>query len=384
MAFVLCSAMLCSAVLSAAMLLATPRRLPAQGSPVSAAAGAAGRGSGDAERRIIGKSWVPMWRAGGTPDDTLFGWVREHVADSSQVYVLDAGTLQLHAFSTRDGTHRWSVGGKGSGPGQLKRPVDVALATGGHVAVLDPGNGRVSFFAANGAFVRSTATPEAAVASALCVLSDQSMLMVVTAPSAFAVRTDRSGRVIRRHAFPWRLDQEANELVTNATFVRGAPASSCVAATSFGFGLAFFDVNGSVRTAPFVERVAPPTFRKTKLKDGDYAIMLDKGDNAALGGWRDGDTTFVSFAGSKVKGGVIDLYDQRGRYLASWPTPQEDRIYYANRRLYGLSSGGATQKLRMWVDASDSTRVLREGGFRPAGRRAVSRAGRPADRRARR
>lgn len=326
-----------------------------------------------------------MWRAGGTADDTLFGWVREHVADSQQVYVLDAGTLQLHAFSSRDGTHRWSVGGKGSGPGQLKRPVDLALGIDNSVGVLDPGNGRISFFGANGTFVRSVAVPDAAVASALCIMSDRSQLLLITSPSAFAVHLDVSGRVLRRHQFPWTLENGGNEFVTNATFVRGTASRQCTAATTFGFGLIIFDAGGSLRTAPFVEHVPLPTFRRTKLKGGDYAIMLDKGDNAALGGWRSGDSLFVSFAGSKIADGIVDIYNMSGRYLASWRSPPEDRMFYARKRLYGLSSGGATQKLRMWVDASDTSRVLEEAGVRSRpSRRPVSPPARPAGTPARR
>jgi len=361
-----------AALLCAVTLAGAPWAMMAQTTPATASA--------DGPRRVLRKTWVPMWRAGGTPDDTLFGWVREHVADASQIYVLDAGTLELHAFSARDGAHRWSVGGRGSGPGQLKRPVDVALATGNTVGVLDPGNGRVSFYSTNGTFVRSVTVPEAAIANALCVFTDGSLLLLITSPSAFAVQMDSAGRATRRHGFPWPLNGGGNEFVSSATFIRGAPTGRCTAATTFGFGLAMFDESGAVRTVPFVERVAAPTFKKTKLSGGEYAIMLDKGDNAALGGWRSGETTFVSFAGATYRGGIVDLYDPGGRYLASWTAPPEDRMFYANRRLYGLSSGGATQKLRMWVDAADTGRVLREAGLRPRGSpRAVSRPARPAD-----
>jgi hypothetical protein len=90
-------------------------------------------------RTMLPKKWVGIWRVGGTANDTLFGWIREHVANENGVYILDAGTLEVHAFDPRNSRPLWSVGTKGSGPGQLLRPVDIALTARGEIAVLDPG-----------------------------------------------------------------------------------------------------------------------------------------------------------------------------------------------------------------------------------------------------
>jgi hypothetical protein len=194
---------------------------------------------------------------------------------------------------------------------------------------------------------------------------------------------DPTGRERRRWKFPWPVKDGANDFLRSTVAIRGGSADRCTFATTFGFGVFSIDRQGRLITHPFIEKVAMPTFRRTKMSDGGVATFLDKGDNAALGGSRSGDTTLVSFAGSKERGGVIDLYLNNGRYVGSWPTPPEDRLFYMKGRMYGLSSDGATQRLRVWVDAADTTRVLAEMGLRQPRRptpKAVPRAGTTARR----
>lgn len=315
-------------------------------------------------RRMLPKKWVAIWKVGGSANDSLFGWVREHVANDKHVYILDAGTLQVHAFDAQNSRYAWSASSKGSGPGQLARPVDIALTRQNEVAVLDPGNGRVSLFDSSGRYLRSIVTPIASLAQTLCFVSDGSVLLSTNRNESKIVRVNAQGKELAKWTFPWPVKNTSNTLVHDVSVMRGGSHDRCTYGTTFGFGLFSIDTKGALTTHPFIEQVAPPTFRQERMSNGGVATYLDKGDNAALGGSRSGDTIFVSFAGSQIRGGVIDLYLKDGKYLGSWPMPREDRAFYINGRMYGLSSSDATQKLRVWADTADTTRVLTEMGFR--------------------
>lgn len=316
------------------------------------------------ERKMLPKKWVGIWRVGGTANDTLFGWVREHVANDLGVYILDAGTLEVHAFDPRNSRHLWSVGTKGSGPGQLLRPVDIALTPRREIAVLDPGNGRISIFDSTGRFTRGIASPIATNGRSLCFLDDGTVLIAVADRDAAVTQVEPTGRERKRWKFPWPVKEGASDFLRSTVAIRGGSTDRCTFATTFGFGVFSINRQGQLITHPFIEQVAMPTFRQTTMRDGGVATFLDKGDNAAQGGSRSGDTTLVSFAGSKIRGGVIDLYLNDGRYIGSWPTPPEDRLFYMHGRLYGLSSDGATQRLRVWVDEADTAKALTEMGLR--------------------
>ena len=334
-------------------------------------------------RRMLAKKWVPIWRVGGSADDTLFGWVREHVANDKHVYILDAGTLQVHAFDAQNSRYAWSTGSKGSGPGQLARPVDIALTPQREVGVLDPGNGRVTIFDTGGRYLRSIVTPSASLANTLCFLTDGSALLSTYKYESKLVRVNAQGKELAKYKFPWPVNDGANDFLHSVNIIRGGSPDRCVYGTTFGFGVFSVDVKGALFRFPFTEQVAMPTFRRERMSNGGTATYLDKGDNAALGGSRRGDTIIVHFAGSLMKSGVFDLYLQNGKYIGSWPEPPEDRAFYINGRVYGLSTD-ATQKLRVWADTADTTRVLTEMGFRqprgikrPATPRANTTARRP-------
>ena len=76
-----------------------------------------------------------------------------------RVYVVDTGgvTSQDHrvrVFDARDGRHLLDIGTRGSGPGELNLPRDVAVGVDGMLYVVDGANFRVQVFKPDGAFVR--------------------------------------------------------------------------------------------------------------------------------------------------------------------------------------------------------------------------------------
>lgn len=307
-------------------------------------------------RQVLAKRWLPMWRVGGDDDDTTFAFAREHLATGNAVYVLDAGTLQLHAFRA-EGGRLWSVGSKGRGPGQLLRPVDLNLTPSGDIGVLDPGNGRVSVFSSKGELLRTITSTWAPLARSLCFTDKGSLLLHVGSSQTAIVEVDAQGRELRQWPFPWTVEDRENIFAQSMMFRRGSTKHGCALATVFGYGLAFVRDDGRITTAPYVERFALPTFVQKKLANGGVGTFLEKGDNAALQSFLVGDTTFVR-VGGKHAGDLIDLYDSTGRYLATWPSPSEDRVAYANGWMFGLADGTAAPRLLAMIASTDSAKVL--------------------------
>ena len=362
-----------------------PRLGAAQSRPRDAAPAALSPGSTGADgRRVLPRKWVPVWRQGGGADDTLFSHVREHVVVRDRVYVLDAGALQLHVFNANTGAHIRTVGGKGKGPGQFMRPVDLAEGPNHSMYVLDPGNGRIAHFDASGRVLPSISSPFAVAGQALCVMRDGGLLVHTFSRQTWLVELDTKGGVRRGWTFPFPVATQSDPFIEDIGSLRGAPADECRFYTTFGFGMVTVHRDRTISTAPYVERVALPRLVNKRQKDGGITTYVESGDNAGTGGsvWRD--TTVLMFAGANRKI-VVDLYDGKGQYLGTWPAPPEDRLFYANGRLYGLSSESETPKLRVWVHEGDTTRVLRDMGLRPIReQRKVSPPARPAGTPARR
>lgn len=80
-------------------------------------------------------------------------------ADGSRVYVVDTGGVdnmnhRVRVFDSATGGHLLDIGTRGSEPGQLNLPRDIALAPDGNLYVVDGGNFRVQVFTPDGKFVR--------------------------------------------------------------------------------------------------------------------------------------------------------------------------------------------------------------------------------------
>ncbi len=119
----------------------------------------------------IAESTAPRWASGGgwaLSDEPLadigaaeadepyqFGWIMAatFLPDGGFV-VLDGQSAVLRAYDA-DGTHRWSTGGQGDGPGEFSRPSAVRRLGGDSLLIWDPGRPGASILTNDGAFVRS-------------------------------------------------------------------------------------------------------------------------------------------------------------------------------------------------------------------------------------
>lgn len=76
----------------------------------------------------------------------------------TRVYVVDTGGVsspdhRVRVFDAKDGSHLFDIGKRGSEPGELNLPRDVAIGANGNLYVVDGGNFRVQVFAPDGKFL---------------------------------------------------------------------------------------------------------------------------------------------------------------------------------------------------------------------------------------
>jgi len=306
------------------------------------------------ERHIVDPHWVALWRTRGSATDDLFGVPRHLLAAPDGVIILDEGTLQLSAFTQR-GDRRWTVGRKGSGPGEFSRPIDLTFLPNGDIAVLDPGNGRVSVFSNIGAYRRSITIPNAATALSLCATRDGALHFINGDARSFITSHSATGSVQRTLPFPWPVQPGAPALVHAAAFARGGVAADCAFATTFAFGMGRVRSSGAIQTSPFVESLALPTIRREVMSDHGVRQTVSSGDNASLASFRSGDTLLVSFAGRGAnKFAILDLYDGAGRYLVSWPLPNASWVSYREGWLWSIVNPQESPTLMAFVPAADT------------------------------
>jgi streptogramin lyase len=87
------------------------------------------------------------------PEHPGFGRIADlEIGEDSTVFVLDEMNQTIHVFDDR-GTHLRTFGGRGSGPGELARPVALAWGPDAQLWVVDPGNARYTVFDTNGSLV---------------------------------------------------------------------------------------------------------------------------------------------------------------------------------------------------------------------------------------
>jgi DNA-binding beta-propeller fold protein YncE len=80
--------------------------------------------------------------------------------DGSRVYAVDTGSLdsqdhRVRVFDARSGVHLHDIGTRGSEPGELNLPRDVAIGPDGALYVVDGANFRIQVFDQDGTFLRS-------------------------------------------------------------------------------------------------------------------------------------------------------------------------------------------------------------------------------------
>jgi hypothetical protein len=110
--------------------------------PVAAVRDSAGTTivTNDGTDRALAWTVRPLYALGGKDDGPeAFYQVNAGlvaVDDENNVTVVDPMAARVHQFAA-DGSHRWSFGNRGSGPGELEYPVRVGASPAGELAIVD-------------------------------------------------------------------------------------------------------------------------------------------------------------------------------------------------------------------------------------------------------
>lgn len=134
-------------------------------------------------------------------DEYIFGRIAEVEAGSGGLFVLDSQRSNIRWYGM-DGRYRGALGRGGQGPGEFRRPSDVAVDDAGNVHVLDPGNMRISVFSVNDDVVRHLTdqrTPPQSIR--LCAAGGRRFLLTTTSTHLF-VEIDEAGEPIRTFGAP--------------------------------------------------------------------------------------------------------------------------------------------------------------------------------------
>ncbi len=290
-------------------------------------------------RRVVPVEAAPLWAFGGDPADTLLLLPVAIAAADGVAYVLDRFGNRLSAVDGATGTHLWSRGRRGSGPGELDGPTALALAADGEVAIADPRNARVARFAPDGEPRTPVTVRGVAYVESLCALEDGSWLLTTLTEGLRVLRVSAAGGLLGRYALPGPYPPDAPALATQGVLLGGAGAP-CVLAFRSGGGFASFGPAGFGDFRPFVEPVTPPEVVVT-TEGRRTATRAVSPRTAAIGGAVVGSELWVLFGGETEDAGrLIDRYElPGGAYLGSWRLPvRATGIAVDDSRLYLLSS----------------------------------------------
>lgn len=84
------------------------------------------------------------------------------VDGADNMTVADPMAARIHQFAP-DGTHRWSAGSRGGGPGEFEHPSVVSATSDGALAVLDSRRRAILFFSSSGQFAGEHRAPSFAI-----------------------------------------------------------------------------------------------------------------------------------------------------------------------------------------------------------------------------
>lgn len=143
------------------------------------------------------------------PQEYTFGWIDDVEVDSAgRIIVLDT-----HGFGIRwyhaDGRYGGPVGRGGQGPGEFRRPSDMAIDAANRLHVLDSGNDRISIYEFVDGEPRHLTDQRRPVRAAvsMCTAGNRRFLLSTSAEQMLH-EIDEEGRLVRSFGTPVQPDRE--------------------------------------------------------------------------------------------------------------------------------------------------------------------------------
>jgi len=157
----------------------------------------------------IGPCWIYRFNADGRylgkfagPEARLYASHGMSIDRQGNIYVADTGGFRLVRFSA-DGALTAEYGGRGSGPGQLLEPTDVAFASNGDMFVVDNSNQRIQRWGADGTYIGEWPIPVANAYNGPHLVAADDDTLFVTVPERHQIwRYAADGAVLGEYGGP--------------------------------------------------------------------------------------------------------------------------------------------------------------------------------------
>jgi hypothetical protein len=297
--------------------------------------------------------YIREWVRGGTKDPDLLVEPRAIAITDQVVVVLDAGTREVHAFDLMSGAKRFMLKATGEGPGEFKRPMQIAAAA-RHVGVLDAATSRLTVYSDSGRYLWTTPVPDGPVVETMCLLP-RGLIRVKYLGAARAIAMiDSSGKILSRTSLPVATAlQKAPSFANSAYIADGCAGESMAVAPYFGGSWYSIAPNGAAKRFPYIEAgkeaVVVTTQRrleKTAKHVTTQTTMTTEVSPIARGAMQHGDTVMIEAGATKVTPHeLLDYYRASdGAYLYSrrLPFTPTALAIAPNGRLFAASIGTET------------------------------------------
>lgn len=299
------------------------------------------------------EKWDFQARGGIAPSDSfLLNPVRLAVDDSA-IYLYDAGTYQVKAYSW-SGTSLWSLGRLGSGPLEFRNVLALRVAPEGTIWVYDHGNSRLTVLNPNGSLRTSHLMSNPILPGGLTPLSRGRFLAQAFVKSPFPILFDSTGGVSRRFRMPPEL---AGRDMIQTRLVGGSSTTAWTVWSSFRTDRIYF-INPDLDSIIAIRGVTPLDFPKTQVAtirtpDGKTVSgVRPDADNVTAGVAiaAIGDTAFVlmgSAADYPLR--TLDVYSVTGaKYLSSIKLPEMCNAFTIHRLSLVCLQFDPTPQVKVW------------------------------------
>lgn len=259
----------------------------------------------------------------------FFNLVTARRGPDDSVYLLDSGDFSVKRVVGGEVVARYGMG-EGSGPGEMRGPMDLAIDEIGQVWVADSVNGTITVFSADGEVLR---TLRQEVPPARVVVGPEGQILTASPRGQggiFSIHTSSGTRSFGK------LVDKPQHAIAFGGWLESIDETLLYSPLYFGMLLSY-DFSGNLLwAAETIDPVPPPP---VVFRD-DGLIMLDPKSqplNYSLSANADYIFTLSRRRESGwKKRGVIDVYDRRtGRYHYSFPPPAPAKgILIAGNHLY--------------------------------------------------
>lgn len=290
--------------------------------------------NGAVRKEAADSIWKKIFVIGGETNSDTFVEPRQLVVTGDVLVVLDAGTREVRGFDAHTGQPRFVLKATGVGPGEFRRPSQLASTPTGF-GILDQADARFTTFDRKGTAQWTAVVSNVFSTNGICVQNAVGIGMRVTSTisrhDSSIVAFDSTGKQRAVLTIPWKEYVRGGvEFAYNHHAIVSSPGGDCVVAPMFGSEWAVVPARGAPRVYRYVEPGPQPVvavndkvLERTITKVTIQHAQTSDTPQAARFVVSRGDTVIVNAAASKTfPSRWLDYYRlSTGQYLYSRKLP---------------------------------------------------------------